>query len=136
MLWRWGGERRFTDEQPIHRKTGDDESESRQTLRRLGDNLIADDIRGRKNEDERDDRITPDPIRWSIPLAGTQTKESRGHEREEEPLGVHDAREQRAIGPGRDEDHRPKSLQEDRAVRGLKSRMNRRRPGHEQAIAD
>src|SRR5678809_1723039 len=99
MLWRWGGERRFANEQPIHRKTGGDEGESGQTLRRLGDNLIADDIGGRKDEDDRDDRITPDPIRWAIRRARPQTKEPRRHEREEEPLGVHDTREQRAVCP-------------------------------------
>ena len=79
----------------MNRRSRRDNQQSRRALHRRGDHLIDDDHRRRGDEDQRHE--------WMSPRAQAQPEESHGHQREEDPFRVHDAREELAVRAGEDE---------------------------------
>ena len=74
-------------------------------------------------------------VRRPVVRPAAQPHQARRHQREEDPLRVDHAREQRAVGVGERERRRPDRLQHDRAMRRAEHRMDRRHGLEQQAVA-
>ena len=120
----------------IHRKPEQYHPKSDRRCRRArprsaSTTMTADD----RDEDDRHDRVAPDAVaRAGSPARRRRSIKPGRHRREEDPLGVDHAREERAVGVGRRQHRRPDRLDDDRAVRRAERRMHRAQPAEERAV--